>query len=172
MTFCGQLFSHCPQTCPGCCMCHFSFSWPNNIPGVALPKLVQPSSHGRTYDFQYFTIMNKAVMNTCVHVFCRNICFHVSGMNAQECTGWVVGQLHVSFLRAVERLCHFTFPLAVYETAGFPKSSVVFVWSRLFVFAVLTGVERCLTVGSVCVSRWQRMVNIFQCASLVADHSL
>lgn len=69
VTFRGRLFSHCPQTCPGCCMCHFPFSWLSNIPGVVLPELVQPSNHGRTYDFQYFTIMNKAAMNTCVHFF-------------------------------------------------------------------------------------------------------
>lgn len=64
------------------------------FPDTASPKSVQPWHRRRTFGFQYFAILSRAVMNTRVPFFFffllrTNICFRGSGTAARDCAaGW------------------------------------------------------------------------------------
>ena len=105
----------------------FSFLWLSNIPGTGWPTFVQPTHSLKDVWSPVFCSYEWSCYEYLCTLFCMNICFHFSGINAQECLRWVLWQLHVWSLKKLpicdpQWLYHFFSPLATCERSRFLHS--------------------------------------------------
>lgn len=113
------------------------YSFLNDFP---LSTIIVRFTHSSLYiNSSSFLLLNSVLLNTgvvpvlsCYKQSCSgqlytdlrvDICFHLSLVNAQEWTGWVVWQQYVSLLKKLpnyfpEWLSDFTFPSARYESSS------------------------------------------------------
>ena len=133
----------------------FSLSWSGHSPSTGLPACSAIQS-SKDIGFPVFCCHEYSRFEYRCTLFCMNICFLFSGINAQKCICWGEWQPHVSFRKKLliclpERLYRFTSCQQRGDTQFLHICCSIWCCDDSWVFALLIGAKRGAAVGVACI---------------------